>query len=120
MQLGSMTAIIAVAIGLPLGAFSAVKQDSFLDGALRSIAILGLAAPSFFTATVLTLFILRFHLFTIDITGHPRLVDDPLGSIRLLITPALAGGLAGAAILMRFLRSQLLDVLNQAFIRTAR
>jgi peptide/nickel transport system permease protein len=119
-QLGLMTFLVAVLISVPIGMYSAIRQDTPIDGMLRIIAITGLAAPSFWTATIGTLIVLRFHLFTLDIVQSPGIWDDPLTSLQLFIIPALAGGLATGAIIMRFLRSQILDVIRQDYVRTAR
>lgn len=119
-QLGVMTAMIAVLISLPVGVISAVKPGSLVDHVLRLIAIMGLAAPSFWIATIFTLFVLRFDAWTIDVVGTPGIWEDPVPSLELFVIPAVAGGLASGAILMRYIRSQLLEVLAHDYIRTAR
>lgn len=119
LQLGAMTTIIALLVALPVGVLSAVRQNTWLDAVTRSTAILGLAAPSFWTATLLTLLVLRFHLLTLDLVHRPGIWTDPWRSIQLFLLPALAGGLASGAILMRMLRSQLLDVMRQEYVRVA-
>lgn len=120
LQLGCMSLFIAVVIALPVGILSAIRQDSLLDGSCRVVAVLGLAAPSFWIATLLTLVVLKFDLFTLDVIHHPGIWEDPIPSLQLFIIPALASGLAAGAVLMRLLRSQLLDVLRQDYVRTAR
>jgi peptide/nickel transport system permease protein len=120
LELGVLSLFIALVIALPVGVISAVKQDSWLDAICRVLSILGLAAPSFWGATLLTLFVLRLDLWNLNIVGHPGIWEDPRASIELFIVPALAGGLASGAVLMRMLRSQMLDVLRQDFVRTAR
>ena len=118
-QLGLMSLLIALAVALPVGVLSAIRQDSLVDGVFRSIAILGLAAPSFWTASLLTAVILRNGLWDLNVANPPGIWEDPLASLQLFIVPALAGGLASGAVLMRILRSQLLDVLRQDYVRTA-
>jgi peptide/nickel transport system permease protein len=118
-QLGLMALIIGVVVAIPIGTISAVRQDSLIDDLFRGVAILGLAAPSFFTATLGTLAVVRFDLWDLDIVRHPGFWEDPIKSLQLFIIPALAGGLASGAILMRLLRSQLLDTLRQDYVRTA-
>ena len=119
LQLGIMSLLIGVVAALPMGLISAIRQDSLTDDGLRAVSILGLAAPSFFTATLGTLAVLRWNLWEIDVVSHPGVWDNPLASLKLFIIPALAGGLASGAVLMRLLRSQLLDVLRQDYVRTA-
>ncbi len=118
-QLGLMSLIIALTVALPVGIISAIRQDSWLDAIFRSVAILGLAAPSFWTASLLTAVILRNDLWDLNVVNPPAIWDNPMESLQLFIIPALAGGLASGAVLMRILRSQLLDVLRQDYVRTA-
>ncbi len=118
-QLGLMSLVVALIIALPVGILSAIRQDSALDAIFRSVAILGLAAPSFWTASLLTGVVLRNDLWDLKVTNPPGIWDDPMASIQLFIIPAIAGGIASGAVLMRILRSQLLDVLRQDYVRTA-
>ena len=96
-----------------------MRPDTALDNFLRVFAVFFLAAPSFWTAALLSGWVLQFDLFRIDVTGHPGIWEEPVASFKLFIIPALAGGLASGAILMRFLRSGLLEVLRQDYVRTA-
>lgn len=118
-QLGFMSLLVALVIAFPIGIISAIRQDSLVDGVFRSIAILGLAAPSFWTASLLTGVVLRNDLWNLNVVNPPGFWEDPLASIQLFIIPAIAGGVASGAVLMRILRSQLLDVLRQDYVRTA-
>jgi peptide/nickel transport system permease protein len=120
LQLGVMALLIAIVIAIPVGTISAIRQDTLIDDGLRLFAILGLAAPSFFTATLGTLLVLKLDWWELDIVGHPGIWESPLRSIQLFLVPALAAGIASGAVIMRLLRSQLLDVLRQDYVRTAR
>jgi peptide/nickel transport system permease protein len=119
LQLSVIQLIIGLLISLPIGIISAVKQDTMTDYILRVFAILGVAAPSFWVATLLLLYTVRYHLFTIDLLGQPLLWQHPAASFNLYIIPGLAGGIASGAGVMRLLRSQMLEVLRQDYIRTA-
>lgn len=119
LQLSIMTLIVALVTSIPIGIISAIRQDSMTDYVLRVIAILGVAAPSFWVATLLLLGTVRYKLWTIDLTGQPLLWDDPLSSFKLYVLPSLAAGFASGAGVMRLLRSQMLEVLRQDYIRTA-
>jgi peptide/nickel transport system permease protein len=118
-QLGLMTLFVALATSIPIGILSAIRQDSWPDYILRVFSIMALAMPNFWVATMLLLLIVRFSLWEVPLTTHPLLWEDPLGSIRLFGIPAVAGGLASGAGIMRLLRSQMLEVLRQDYIRTA-
>ncbi|MCY3882563.1 MAG: ABC transporter permease [Dehalococcoidia bacterium] len=120
LQLGVMSLIIAVLLALPVGVLSAVRPDGFLDAALRVFAILFLAAPAFLTAAIAGAYAVKYDILNIGVTSQQLLWDSPWESFQLFIVPALAGGLAVGAILMRFLRSGMLEVLRQDYVRTAR
>jgi peptide/nickel transport system permease protein len=118
-QLGVMIFLVALATSIPIGIISAIRQDTWIDYVLRVIAILALAMPNFWVATIMLLYIVRWDLWTVPITEHPLIWEDPVGSIKLFGIPAVAGGLAAGAGIMRLLRSQMLEVLRQDYIRTA-
>jgi peptide/nickel transport system permease protein len=119
LQLALMTLFVALVTSVPIGIISAVKQDTPIDYVLRVMAIAGVAAPSFWVATILLLSVVRYRLWNIDLIGQPLLWQDPVGSLKLYILPAVAGGFASGAGIMRLLRSQMLEVLRQDYIRTA-
>ena len=118
-QLGLMTFFVAIVTSIPIGILSAIRQDSWPDYLLRGFAIFFLAMPNFWVATMALLFIVRWGLWEVPLTTHPLLWEDPAGSIRLFGIPAVCGGLAAGAGIMRLLRSQMLEVLRQDYIRTA-
>ncbi len=120
LQLGVMSVVIAVVLAFPVGILSALRQDTWLDGGLRLFAVFFLAAPTFWTATLVSGWAVKFEVLELNVVGHPGIWEEPWESFQLFLIPALAGGLATGAILMRFLRSQLLDVLRQDYVRTAR
>jgi peptide/nickel transport system permease protein len=97
-----------------------VKQDTWVDYVLRGFSILGVASPVFFIAILMTLVVLKFDLFRIDIVGAPHFWTDPIGAAKLYLIPTIAGGISGGAGIMRLLRSQMLEVMRNDYIRTAR
>lgn len=119
LQLSLMTLVVALSTSIPIGIISAIRQDSWIDYVLRLFAIGAVAAPSFWVATVLLLGVVRYKLWTIDLVNHPLLWEDPGRSLKLFVLPAVAGGIASGAGVMRLLRSQMLEVLRQDYIRTA-
>ena len=120
MELGVLTLLISFSISIPIGVISAVKQNTWIDYVLRGVAILGVAMPVFVVAILLSLAVVKFDLFQIDVLGRPHLWTDPARALQLYIVPAIAGGIAGGAGIMRLLRSQMLEVMRQDYIRTAR
>ncbi|MEP6872232.1 MAG: ABC transporter permease [Anaerolineaceae bacterium] len=120
LELGVLIALVSFSISIPIGILSAVKQNTWVDYVLRGISILAVATPVFFVAILMTLVVLKYSLWTIPIIQRPHFWDSPGEAVRLYFIPAVAGGLAGGAGIMRLLRSQMLDVLRQDYIRTAR
>ncbi len=120
LQLGTMTLLIALMIGIPLGCLSAWRKGSRLDAALRVTAMLGLAAPTFWTATIGTLIVLETRWIELDVLGHPGIWEDPWASIQLFLIPAIAGGVGIGAVLMRLVRSEMIAVMGTDYVRTAR
>jgi peptide/nickel transport system permease protein len=120
LELGFMIALVSFAIAIPVGVISAVRQNTWVDYLLRGFAILAVATPVFFVAILMSLVVLKYDLFTIDIIGSPHMWSEPGAAIKLYSIPVIAGGIAGAGGTMRLLRSQMLEVMRQDYIRTAR
>jgi peptide/nickel transport system permease protein len=114
-----MSLVISILTSIPIGIISAIRQDSLIDYVLRVFAILVLAMPNFWIATMALLYVVRWNLWEVPISSAPLLWEDPGASMRLFIIPAVVGGLASGAGVMRLLRSQMLEVLRQDYIRTA-
>jgi peptide/nickel transport system permease protein len=119
LQLSLMTLFVAIITSIPIGVLSAIRQDSPTDYSLRVFSITALAAPNFWVATMMLLYVTRWHLWDVPLTSHPLLWDDPVGSLKLFAIPSVAGGIAAGASTMRLLRSQMLEVLRQDYVRTA-
>lgn len=103
--------IVGLLIALPVGILSAVWRDRVLDQVSRVLALLGASVPSFWLGTILILF------FAVRLGWLPSMGR---GGLRHLILPASALGLSTSAVLMRLTRANLLEVLNEGFVRTAR
>jgi peptide/nickel transport system permease protein len=118
-QLGVMAMLISVSFGVPIGIISAVYQDKMLDYATRGFAILILAIPNFWLA--LLVIVIGSRQFG---WAPPARYTEPwtdLGNnIYIMITPALILGLSLAGTNIRLMRTQMLEVLRQDYIRTAR
>lgn len=119
LQLAFFTAIVVTIIAIPVGILAAVKQDTWIDYILRSIAVVGLAAPSFFIGMLIILG-LSTQLRWIPPVIFTSLWDDPFTSLQQLFFPAIALGFASQGLLLRITRTQLLEVLREDYVRTAR
>jgi peptide/nickel transport system permease protein len=120
LELGVLIVFVSFAVGIPIGMVSAIKQNAASDYILRAVAIFGVAMPVFFVALLLSLAVIKLSLFEIDIVGDPHLWSEPVSAGKLYVIPAIAGGISGGAGIMRILRSQMLEVMRQDYIRTAR
>lgn len=117
-QLATFALVVAMVIAIPLGIASAVKRNSRLDVAARVGGLLGLSMPNFWLGAMLILLFSRY--LHVSLGQYVPITRNPLGTLQSLYLPALALGAAIAAILMRYVRSSLLEVLGQEYIRTAR
>ena len=125
LQVAIMATLVAVVIAIPLGAISAIHQDTWLDYAVRTFSIAGIAIPSFWFGIMIILGLL---IFTNWATGVPWMPPiqykpiwvDPVHNISQLIWPAVATGYRYSAVATRMTRSALLEVLREDYIRTAR
>ena len=118
LQLGVMGLIIAQLIALPIGIYSALRQDTWGDYIGRSFAILCISIPGFWLATM----IIVFPAIWWDYMPPIMLVhftEDPIGNLRMFIVPAIVLGMAMAGMTMRMTRTMMLEVLRQDYIRTA-
>jgi peptide/nickel transport system permease protein len=118
-ELAVLTMLVSVAIALPLGTLSALLRDSWVDYAVRIVSIAGLAVPAFWLGMLIILFLLNVFRWLPPITFTP-LWKDPLASLSQLIWPALAVGYRYSAIVTRMLRSSIIEVMSEDYIRTAR
>ena len=126
LHLNAYALIVAIVVALPVGILSAIRQDQAIDYGLRGFAILALAAPSFWIATMMIFVVSPGGVFSGGLWSIPlteesaRSIFTSVGGFFALYTiPAVAGGLAAGAGLMRITRSELLEVLRQDYVRTA-
>ena len=117
-QLGVMTLILSTLVAVPLGIYSAIRQDTVGDYVGRSVAIMGLAIPSFWLGT-LVLVIPSILWDWVPPMQYVFFFDDPIQNIKFFLMPTAVAGLFGSATVMRMTRSMMLEVLRQDYIRTA-
>jgi peptide/nickel transport system permease protein len=118
-QLAVMATAIAVVLAIPLGVLAALKQDTWVDYAVRIFSIAGLATPSFWLGIVFILGMLIIFKWLPPMVYTPFWVD-PWQNMLQLIWPALAVGYRYSAVATRMTRSSMLEVLREDYIRTAR
>jgi len=118
LELVLMTIFIATVVGIPAGIIMAMNQDTWIDYVVRVITLAGLSVPNFWTATLL----LVGGMYLLDWNprlGYVRLFDDPVANLSQFIWPALVLAFYGTASYSRMMRSTMLEVLRQDYIRTA-
>jgi peptide/nickel transport system permease protein len=125
LEIAIFATILAVIIAIPLGTVSALKQNSLTDFVVRTFAISGIAAPSFWIGIISLLVVLDLTQYFF---GHPwmppisyvSLWQHPLQSLSIVALPAVTVGYRYSAVVMRMTRSAMLEVLREDYIRTAR
>ncbi len=125
LQVAIMATLVAVLIAIPLGTISAVKQDTWIDYAVRTFSIAGIAMPSFWLGILIILGLLVFTQKLFGVPWMPPIdyvspFDDPMRNFAQLIWPAVATGYRYSAVATRMTRSALLEVLREDYVRTAR
>ena len=118
-QIAIMATIIAILLAVPLGTLSAIYRDTWIDYVVRIIAVSGLAIPSFWLGMLMILGSLALFNWLPPI-GYVSIFEDPVRNLTALIMPAVSVGYRYAAVATRMMRSALLEVLREDYIRTAR
>ena len=117
--LTTLSTLVAVAVGLPLGIISARRRGSWADVGTMGIAIVGISMPTFWLGLNLIL-IFAVKLKWLPVAGYSPLGEGLWDSLRYIILPSITLGVAQAALLARMTRSMMLEVLNSDYVRTAR
>ena len=117
-QLGLIALVLGQLIALPVGIYSAIRQDTAADYAGRTIAIIGMATPNFWLGTMVMLYPAIWWGWSPPMEWIP-FTEDLLGNLEMTIIPAVILGTASAAATMRMTRTMMLEVLRQDYIRTA-
>ena len=118
-QIALMAVVLSWIIGVPVGLIGAIWRNSRTDYAFRVVVTLFMAIPSFWVALMIVLSLV------LTITWRPPLTiaylwDDPVRNLQITVGPALALGVALAALMARITRSSVLEVLGEDYVRTAR
>ena len=120
LEIGILTIILSAIVGIPIGIISAVKRNSLLDVSLRTITILGISIPNFWTATLLLVLPAKFFGWTPLSVDYSTFTDDPLKNLSIVIWPAIILAYSSAAYTGRLVRSSMLEVFYSDYVRTAR
>ena len=118
LELGTMAIIIALLIALPIGIYSAIRQDTAGDYIGRTFAILCIALPSFWLGTIVVVLPSVWWGWSPSL-NYVTFPEDPLGNLEIFIIPAVIMGMVMSGTTMRMTRTMMLEVLRQDYIRTA-
>ncbi len=118
LELGVMAIVIGLVIALPVGIYSAIRQDTAADYVGRILAILGLATPNFWLGTMVMIYPAIWWRWSPPMELVP-FAEDPWGHLGILVIPSVILGTALSAGTMRLTRTMMLEVLRQDYIRTA-
>ncbi len=118
LELSLLSLIIAQLIALPIGIYSALRQDNIADYIGRSFAIFCVAVPYFWLATMAIVFFSMWwgYMPPLRLTGF---TEDPIANLKMFLLPSLILGMATSGTTMRMTRTMMLEVLRQDYIRTA-
>jgi peptide/nickel transport system permease protein len=117
-ELGALALLIGVMIALPIGVYSAIRQDTMGDFLTRSFSILLLAIPSFWLGTMVVVIPSIYWGWSPPVSYSP-FFEDPWGNLKQMLLPAAVLGASLSAVTMRMTRTMMLEVLRQDYIRTA-
>ena len=118
LELGLLAILIAQLIALPIGVFSALRQDTPGDYAARSFAILCIAVPGFWLGTMAIVFPSIWWGWSPPIRLIP-FAEEPIRNLQMFLVPAVVLGMVMSGTTMRMTRTMMLEVLRQDYIRTA-
>jgi peptide/nickel transport system permease protein len=118
LELALLTILVSVIIGVLVGILSAARQDSLSDYLGRVLAIFALSVP-YFGLAVLVVVLPAIYFKWTPVWTYVAFTADPLENLKIMSVPALVFGVTRAGPIMRIMRSALLDVLRQEYIRTA-
>jgi peptide/nickel transport system permease protein len=117
-ELGLLSILIGLLIALPMGVYSAVRQNSMGDYVGRTTAIAFMSVPNFWVGTMVMIYPAVLFRWSPPMEVIP-FFEDPIGNLGMFIIPALILGMALAGSTMRITRTMMLEVLRQDYIRTA-
>jgi peptide/nickel transport system permease protein len=119
LELAFLSILVALVLGIPAGVIAAVRRGSAADYASGTLALVGLSVPHFWLGLLLIL-LLSVQLRLLPASGYVPFVEDPVENLRRMAMPAFVLGTGVSAVVMRQMRSAMLDSLGADYVRTAR
>jgi peptide/nickel transport system permease protein len=119
LELAVLSVLVGVLIGIPAGVFAAARRGGFADYVSNAVGLAGLSIPNFWLGLVLIL-LLAIQVQIFPASGYVPFLEDPLGNLYAMILPSFVLGSGLAAVIMRQMRSSMLEALDTDYVRTAR
>jgi len=110
--------LIAIVLALPAGVFSALFRGSWFDQFVRTISAAGMAVPAFWLGIIILLILSRIFGWMAPVI-HSSIFDNPIEALQRYLFPSLILGFRSAAVISRMVRSMMLEVLSEDYVRTA-
>ncbi len=117
-EIALVAMLVSLAVAIPAGMVSAVRRNSAADTASTVTSLLGVSIPNFFLA-ILLIYVFSLKLRWLPPIGFVPLATDPVANLKSILMPSVVLGAAFAAVTTRMMRSSLLEVLHQDYVRTA-
>ena len=119
LELAALSVLVGMLIGIPTGVFAAARKGTFADYVSNGVGLAGLSIPNFWLGLVLILLLaVRVQLF--PASGYVPFLESPLSNLYYMTLPAFVLGTGLAAVIMRQMRSSMLESLDTDYVRTAR
>ena len=119
LELGFLALLVSISVGIAIGVYSAVRQDTIGDYVARSFSLLMLSVPGFWLGTLVMVFPSVWWRWSPELEFVP-LFEDPIRNLSHVMAPAVLLGLSLSAVTMRMTRTMMLEALRQDYVRTAR
>ncbi|MPZ99117.1 MAG: ABC transporter permease subunit [Dehalococcoidia bacterium] len=120
LSIAAVAIVMAIVLSVPIGVLSAVRRDTWLDYLLRSVAIAGISVPSFVIGTAFVIFPALWFGLSLVQFRYVSFVEDPVANLKIIIPPAAVLAIGLTASVARLMRTMMLEVLTQDYMRTAR
>ena len=119
LELALLSLAVGLLIGLPAGILAALRRGTWIDNASNAFGLLGLSIPNFWLGLVLIL-VVSVQLGLLPASGYVPFLEDPIANLQRMLLPAIVLGTGLSAVLMRQMRSAMLETMSSDYIRTAR
>lgn len=118
-ELAILGALLSVIIAVPFGVMATLKKNSWIDKAARVFSLFGFSIPAYWLAVLLML-LFSYKMNWLPAGGYVSFSESPIAHLKALVLPVITVGIINSAQIFRFLRSGMLEVISQDYIRTAR